>query len=81
MERFLMVQVVLISMILVFGVQLVIRSDEKYPRRWAKIRVEIDDKPRHVKEPGEEDEIDPQGLYKWLVIAVILFFFLLFLAN
>jgi hypothetical protein len=81
MERFLLVQIIVIGFILVFAFQLLARSDGNFSPKWAKIRVRVEEDSRRFEEPPEEEDFDPQGLYTWLILAVILFFFVLLLVN
>jgi hypothetical protein len=80
MERLLLVQIIVIGVILLFAIQFLVSSDKISSHRWVKIRVKLEDNQRQLDAPPEK-EPDQQGLYTWLVLAVIVFFFILLLAN
>jgi hypothetical protein len=81
MERFLLVQLIVIGVILVLAALPLAHSSGSTSRKWAKIRVEIDEAQRQLRHAPEEKEGESQGLYLWMILAVILFFFVLMLTN
>ena len=70
MDSAILLQGVLLTMVIVFFALRMSRQDHTYSRRWAKVRVRVDD-PRFTAEPKDEEEFQTTRITDLLIIGTL----------
>ena len=82
MEQLLLVQFLMIGIALTFAVFFIARSDESLSRKWARVRVRVDDSMRRqVPDPPDEEKFEQPRFLEWTIFVGIILLILTFLAN
>ena len=81
MESEVLVVLTMFSVLLAAVAMLFVRGDGETNRKFAKVRVRVDETRRGGTPEPSEEEFEPGASLQWMVIGSLLFFIVVLLAN